>query len=56
MEKQVVSTEGKKAFVDAKRRHDNEHRARNKELLSIEWGGWDPTKKDSERDKPKITM
>lgn len=54
MEKQIVYAEGKKAFVDGKRRRDDRYRARNKELSSIWSEGWDQAKKDSERDKPKI--
>jgi len=54
MEKQAVYAEGKKAFVDGKRRGDNQYRARNKELASIWRDGWDQAKKDSERDKRKI--
>jgi hypothetical protein len=54
MEKQVVYSEGKKAFVDGKRRGHNQYRARNKELASIWWDGWDQAKKDSKREKPKI--
>ena len=54
MEKQVVYAEGKKAFVDGKRRGANQYGARNKELASIWRDGWDQAKQDSARDKPKI--
>jgi len=54
MEKQVVYAEGKKAFVDGKRRGDNQYGARNKELASIWRDGWDQAKQDSAKDKPKI--
>ena len=53
METQVVYAEGKKAFVDGKRRGYNQYRGRNKELASIWWEGWDQAKKESERDKRK---
>ena len=56
MEKQAVYAEGKKAFVDGKRRGYNQYRARNKELASIWCMGWDQAKKDSESDKRKIAV
>lgn len=54
MEKQAVYAEGKKAFIDGKRRGYNQYRAKNRELASIWWNGWDQARKDSERGKPKV--
>ena len=54
MQKQAVYAEGKKAFADGKRRSYNRYLARNRELASIWWNGWDQARKDSEKDNPNI--